>query len=147
MKKIDNKKIYEILYGKAINGSCMYRKYAAMLVNNNQILSVGYATTINGDKCNNCPRNELISKYGNISEFFESCRVIHAEICAILNCKKLDEVRGSDLYLLGILNDNHKIYESAFPCENCLKVIQYVGIRRINVFSSINTMSSYEVNL
>lgn len=145
MTKSNIESIFDLLYSNALNGSCLHRKYAALLVNHDNILSVGYATTVNGDKCNTCPRNEHIRKYGKISEFFEQCPVIHAEICAILNCKMPDQIQGSDLYLLGILGDNQSIYREAFPCENCMKVIRYVGIRKIKVFQTKKSLIFYEV--
>lgn len=140
------KDLYHILYTTALNGSCMFRKYAALLIKDNQIISVGVATTLDGRKCEDCPRFELIKKYGNIAEFFESCRVVHAEVSAILNCKNLSEAQGSDLYLLGISEDTQSVYQSAYPCNNCMRIIKYVGIRRIYVFQSEDTLDFSEAS-
>ena len=136
--------VFDILFEKASQGSCMYRKYAAAIVYNNKVIGVGYARTVTGEKCANCPRMEKMRKYGEISEFFEVCRVIHAEISAILNCKT--SPKGASLYLLGI-NEIGDVYKGAFPCDNCLKVIQYVGISKIYVFKERDSVISYEVKI
>lgn len=137
--------IFDELYNKALQGSCMYRKYASAIVKDGRMISVGYASTLNGEKCVDCPRLEKMKKHGEVSEFFESCRVIHAEVSAILNCFATS-LKGASIYLLGI-TDTGDIYQNAYPCENCLKIIQYVGISRIYVFKERGQVVSYEVKI
>lgn len=138
-------KLYNQLYQEAVWGSCTYRKYAAAVVANNEIIGIGHARTVDGKKCENCERLRKINKYGEISEFFEDCNVIHAEICAILDCKDKSKLAGAELYLLGIDSDGVSIYKDAFPCANCYKVIQYVGIVAINVYIDRSNLKKYEV--
>lgn len=137
--------IFDVLYKKALQGSCMYRKYASAIVKNERIISVGYASTLNGEKCVNCPRLEKMQKHGEVSEFFESCRVVHAEVSAILNCDTFS-LSGASIYLLGI-SENGEIYQNAYPCENCLKIIQYVGISKIFVFKERERVVCTEVKI
>ena len=141
--KIDN--LFSEMYIEASKGSCLYRKYSAAIVKGTKVVSIGYAQNIDGSKCNSCKRFEKIKKHGNISEFFEDCSVIHAEAGAILNCNKKSDLIGGDLYLLGVNSTDGSIYSDAFPCNNCLKIIQYVGIKHICVFQSNKEIISYEV--
>lgn len=137
--------IFDILYHNALMGSCMYRKYAAAIVKENTIKSVGYAKTINGEKCVDCPRLQKMHKYGEVAEFFEVCRVVHAEVSAILNCDTRT-LKNASIYLLGI-SEIGKIYKNAFPCENCIRIIQYVGISKIYVFTERGRVECHEVKV
>lgn len=137
--------LYEQLYEKATLGSCTFRKYAAAIVSQKETIGIGYARTVDGNICRECKRLAKIQEYGEISEFFEDCNVIHAEICAILDCKNKEKLIDADIYLLGICSDGISIYKEAFPCPNCLKVIQYVGINTVNVFWDKDTIKRYEV--
>lgn len=137
--------LYDRLYKEAILGDCLFRRYAAAIVFQNEILGIGHARTVDGNKCVTCKRMEKIRKYGEISEFFEDCDVIHAELCAILDCENKSKLEGAEIYLLGICCDGMHIYTKAFPCPNCYKVIQYVGIVAINVFTNESEIIRYEV--
>lgn len=138
------KHILEVLYKEAMLGNCLHRKYAAAIVRDGMIVSINHARTINGKDCTRCVRYEKIKEYGKISEFFEVCNVVHAEVCAILECdrRKLPE---SDLFLLGLDTIDNSVYSSAFPCENCLKVIKFVGIKHLCIFTSKTEYAVYEV--
>ena len=142
--KLTNDEIYAVLYNEAILGSCMYRKYAAAIKKDDNIIGVGHAQTADASPCTECERFLKIQTYGKISEFFEFCNVIHAEICAMLNCKSRDEIPGSELYLLG-LNSDGSIYSGAFPCDLCYRTIKYQGIKAINVFESNKKIVRSEV--
>lgn len=136
--------LFEQLHKEATRGNCTFRKYSAAVVNNNRIIGIGHARTVDGKKCESCERLRKIKKYGKISEFFEDCNVIHAEICAILDCKDKEQLVGAELYLLGIDSAGY-IYIDAFPCANCYKVIEYVGIATINVYTDKSNLKRYEV--
>lgn len=138
-------KIYSMLFNEAKKGNCLFRKYSAAIVKNSHIICLGYAQTNNGMNCIKCERFDMIEKYGKISEFFEYCSVVHAEVSAILNSKKRDDLVNSDLYLLGIYGDDDRIYDKAYPCENCMKIIKYVGVKNIYVIQSNKQFIKYEV--
>lgn len=131
----------------AMQGNCMYRKYSCIIVNGNDIVGKGYAHSLDYRDCieyGSCPRRNNQEKYTDKAEFFESCRVIHAEMDAILSAKDLSTLEGADLYLLGIYNDQD-IYRDAFPCDICLRHIKLVGINQILVFISREEIKKYSV--
>lgn len=139
--------LFSILYKEALKGSCFFRKYAAAIVKNGTVYGIGHAQTANDTPCVVCNRMDKILKYGKISEFFEDCPVVHAEVSAILNVNSRTKLKGSELYLLGIAVKDGSIYEEAFPCPNCYHVIQYSGIQSINIFQSDMTVLRTEVSL
>lgn len=131
-----DRKLFLLLMNEALKSGCMYRKYAAAVVKNDIILSLGYARTVNDEKCEDigtCPRENMRLLHSTSAEFFEVCRVVHAEMDAILKCKKTTELKGSTLYLLGLIALDKNIYKNAFPCGNCLKCIKLVGIKQLNI--------------
>lgn len=142
---MDTKDLYNFLYSQALSGSCMHRKYAAAIVKNGMLLGHGFATTIDGQKCITCPRQSKMKEHGEVAEFFEVCNVIHAEVCAILDCKNIESIRESSLFLLGISVPDNQIYENAYPCSNCLKLIKYTGVARIHVFQKNQSTLCFEV--
>lgn len=139
--------LFSILYNEALKGSCLYRKYAAAIVKNETVFGIGHAQTVNNTPCIVCNRMDKIQKYGEISEFFEECPVVHAEVCAILNTNQRTDLKGSELYLLGIVVKDGSVYEKAFPCPNCYHVIQYSGIQAVNVFQSNMSILRTEVSV
>lgn len=142
-----NEDLFSILYNEALKGSCLYRKYAAAIVKNETVFGIGHAQTVNKAPCIVCNRMDKIQKYGEISEFFEECPVVHAEVCAILNTNQRTDLKGSELYLLGVVVKDGSVYEKAFPCPTCFHVIQYSGIQAINTFQSNMSILRTEVSL
>ena len=142
-----NEELFSMLYSEALKGSCLYRKYAAAIVKNRTVLGIGHAQTANDSSCIVCNRMDKIQKYGEISEFFEECPVIHAEVCAILNTNQRSDLKGSELYLLCVVVKDGSVYEKAFPCPNCYHVIQYSGIQAINVFQANMSTLRTEVSI
>lgn len=142
-----NETLFSKLYSEALKGSCLYRKYAAAIVKNGVVLGIGHAQTVSDSSCIACNRMDKIQKYGKISEFFEDCPVVHAEVCAILNTNRRADLKGSELYLIGVIVKDGSIYEKAFPCANCYHVIQYSGIQAVNVFQSNMSIIRTEVSV
>lgn len=142
-----NEKLFSTLYSEALKGSCLHRKYAAAIVKNGMVLGIGRAQTVNGSSCVVCDRMEKIQKYGEISEFFEECPVVHAEVCAILNTNQKADLKKSELYLLGVIVKDGSVYKDAFPCPNCYRMIQYSGIQAINIFQSNMSICRTEVSV
>src|SRR5574344_1746407 len=104
-------------------GTCLRRKFGAVIVKNDEIISTGYAGAPRGRlNCNElgyCAREKLKIPRG---ERYEMCRSVHAEQNAIISAARKDMI-GSTLYLVG-LNYNDKTYvENANPCALCKRMI------------------------
>lgn len=109
----------------AARSHCLKKKYGAVIVNNNEIISTGY---------NGCPRGEThcvsCTKIpGNGTEIeYLSCPAVHAEQNAIISAAR-SEMINSTLYLAGINKTGEII--SAEPCEICLRLIKNAGICKV----------------
>ena len=81
--------------------TCLRRRYGAVIVNNDQIISTGYVGAPRGRKnCTDlgyCVRNQLNIPRG---ERYELCRSVHAEMNAIINAPR-ERMLGATLYLCG----------------------------------------------
>jgi dCMP deaminase len=118
----------------AYRSTCIKRKYGAVVVKNDTVISTGYNGSPRGlDNCcdiGSCPRIELGMHQG---EGYGICRAIHAEQNALLNCPK-EQMIGADLYLAGVNPKDNTIHK-AKPCPVCVRLIIQAGIE--NVFMRI----------
>jgi len=111
--------------------TCIRRNYGAVIVNNDQIVSTGYAgaprKTANCIEVGNCLRNELGAKPG---EHYEWCRSIHAEQNAIIHASRFDML-GATLYLCGTSPATGAVIKGAAACKICRRMIVNAGIETV----------------
>ena len=110
--------------------TCLRRKYGAVIVKDDEIISTGYNGTPRGTpNCCDvgfCKRENLHIPHG---ERYESCKSIHAEMNAIISASRKDML-GSTLYLAGKEADGSIIYY-AEPCLMCRRLIINAGIEQV----------------
>lgn len=114
----------------AYRSTCIKRKYGAVVVKNDTVISTGYNGSPRGlDNCcdiGSCPRIELDMHQG---EGYGICRAIHAEQNALLNCPK-EQMIGADLYLAGVNTEDNTVHK-AKPCPLCARLIIQAGIENV----------------
>lgn len=114
----------------AYRSTCIKRKYGAVVVKNDTVISTGYNGSPRGlDNCcdiGRCPRIELDMHQG---EGYGICRAIHAEQNALLNCPK-EQMIGADLYLAGVNPEDNTVHK-AKPCPVCARLIIQAGIENV----------------
>lgn len=114
----------------AYRSTCIKRKYGAVIVKDDVVISTGYNGAPRGfENCcdlNECPRIERNMHQG---EGYGICRAIHAEANALLNCSRLQTI-GADLYLVGINPEDNSIHK-AKPCPLCARSIIQAGIKNV----------------
>ncbi len=114
----------------AYRSTCIKRKYGAVIVKNDIVISTGYNGSPRGyENCcdsGECPRIKLGMHQG---EGYDICRAIHAEQNALLNCSR-EQTLGADLYLTSINPQDNSIH-SARPCPLCARFIVQAGIRNV----------------
>lgn len=124
--------------------TCIRRKFGAVLVKDDMIVSTGYNGSIRGavNCCDlgTCKRNDLNLGSGI---GYEYCVAVHAEQNAIINVAS-EIAKGSSLYLVGI-NVCDKLYFPTGPCSICMKLIQLKKIKLIYVRES--KMSYHIINV
>lgn len=117
-KKAHNKHKFFISYAKSYAFKSPLRwKYAAIIINQNKIISVGYNH----------------SKLSTLSGLYST----HAEIDAIYNCKDKKLLRNAIMYVVHV-NTNQKLndeYALGAPCHDCeiklLKCMNKYGLCKV----------------
>lgn len=111
--------------------TCLRRKYGAIIVRNDEIISTGYNGAPRGRRnCSNlgrCAREELRIPSG---ERYELCRSVHAEANAIISASRRDMI-GATIYLVGRDAKTNELLEDAMSCAMCKRQIINAGIARV----------------
>lgn len=114
----------------AYRSTCLKRKYGAVIVKDDVVISTGYNGSPRGfENCceiGTCPRIEKDMHQG---EGYGICRAVHAEMNALLNCSR-QQTMGADLYLAGINPSDNSVH-NAKPCPVCARQIIQAGIRNV----------------
>lgn len=143
MKRIDKVNYYLDMAEVALERStCLRRKWGAVIVKNDEIISTGYNGAPRGRKncidLNYCIRQKMDIPRG---ERYEMCRSVHAEQNAIISASRRD-LLDSTLYMVGKEVDTNTYVKSARPCAMCKRVIINAGIKTLVVR---NTKNEYEI--
>ena len=137
MNRIDKNNYYLDIAESALERStCLRRKWGAVIVKDDEIVSTGYNGAPRGRKnCTDigkCIREELKIPRG---ERYELCRSVHAEQNAIISAGRRDMI-GSTLYLVGVDANTNEYVESSMPCSMCKRFIINSGINKIVIRDS-----------
>ena len=132
MKRIDKINYYLDIAEAALERStCLRRKWGAVIVKDDEIISTGYNGAPRGrQNCNDlgtCIREELNIPRG---ERYELCRSVHAEQNAIISASRKD-MMGATLYEVGVDAKTGKYVENAMPCAMCKRFIINSGITKM----------------
>ena len=143
MKRIDKENYYlDIAETVLERSTCLRRRYGAIVVKNDEIVSTGYNGAPRGRKnCMDlgyCTREAMNVPSG---ERYELCRSVHAEMNAIISAARRDTL-GATLYLAGREAKNGELLHDATSCSMCRRVIINAGIDRVVIR---NTDSGYSV--
>ena len=111
--------------------TCMRRKYGAIIVRNDEILSTGYNGAPRGRRnCTDvgaCMRETLGIPSG---ERYELCRSVHAEANAIISASRRDMVGGT-IYLVGRDARTGELLHDATSCDMCRRQIINAGLEKV----------------
>ena len=114
----------------AYRSTCIKRKYGAVIVKDDAVISTGYNGAPRGfENCcdlGECPRIERNMHQG---EGYGICRAIHAEMNALLNCSRQQTI-GADLYMSSVNPKDNSIHQ-AKPCPLCARMIIQAGIQNV----------------
>lgn len=120
---------FNIALAVAMRSTCLRRKYGAVIVKDDRIISTGYNGAALGEQnCTDvglCLREEQNIPHG---ERYELCQAVHAEANAILNADPADMI-GATLYLAGW--ENGKIIPRPVPCDMCARLIRNARIGKV----------------
>ena len=132
MEKRPPKDEYYLEIAKAVaqRSPCIRRKYGAVIVKNDAIVSTGY----NGParKVINCFEVGCIKDLQNLPHgmAYEDCPAVHAEENAVVNAARNgSNILGGTLYIAGVDKEG-KLVE-ATPCLRCRRILINAGIEKV----------------
>lgn len=143
MERVDKHNYYlDIADTVTERGTCLRRRFGAIIVKNDEIVSTGYAGAPRGRKnCSDlgfCMREKLNIPRG---ERYELCRSVHAEANCIISAPR-SETMGATLYLVGRDVKSGELVEDACCCAMCKRMVINAGIENVIVR---NTKAEYTV--
>ena len=123
-------------------GTCLRRRYGAVIVNNDEIVSTGYVGAPRG-RCNCTDVGFCIRQKMNIprGERYEMCRSVHAEANAIISAPR-SQMIDSTLYLCGVEASDGSYVQNASCCSMCKRMVINAGIKQVVIR---NTDKEYTV--
>ena len=126
----------------ATRATCLRKKFGAIIVKNDVIISTGYNGAPRGRKnCSDlgyCMRDELNIPRG---ERYELCRSVHAEANAIISASR-DQMLGSTLYLSCLDGKTGELVGDTCCCQMCKRLVINAGIEKVIIR---NTDEKYTV--
>ena len=113
----------------AQRSTCLRRRYGAVIVNNDEIVSTGYNGAPRGEvNCIDCGYCEREANNIPKGERYERCRSVHGEMNAIISAARREMVGGT-IYIVGIEAKDGS-YANPAPCLICRRLIVNAGITR-----------------
>ena len=134
MQRVSKENYYlDIAQTVAERATCLRRKFGAIIVKNDVIVSTGYNGAPRGRKnCSDlgfCYRDKLQIPRG---ERYELCRSVHAEQNAIIAAPR-EQMLGATLYMACVTPEEGKIVGGMKSCMMCKRVILNAGIEKLVV--------------
>ena len=133
MDKRTSKEDYYLDIADAVadRSTCLRRKYGAIIVRNDEIISTGYNGAPRGRRncidLGYCAREELNIPSG---ERYELCRSVHAEANAIISASRRDMLDAT-MYLAGRDAKTGEPLHDTTSCAMCRRLIINAGIAKI----------------
>ncbi len=113
--------------------TCLRRRFGAIIVKNDSIISTGYNGAPRGRKnCDDlgyCFREKMGIPRG---ERYEMCRSVHGEANAIIAAPR-EQMLGSTLYMVCTSPEDGAVMPGTTSCMMCKKLAINAGIERIVV--------------
>ena len=125
--------------------TCLRKKFGAIIVKDDVIVSTGYNGAPRGrQNCNDlnfCMRDKLNIPRG---ERYELCRSVHSEANAIIAAPR-DMMIGSVLYMCCTDPKTGEIVGGTTSCMMCKRMVINAGIEKVYVRETETEFSVYEV--
>ena len=134
MPRIDKENYYlDIAQAALERSTCLRRRYGAIIVQNDEIISTGYNGAprgrINCADLAYCAREALNVPSG---ERYELCRSVHAEANAIISAARR-EMLGATLYMACRDAKTGELVPHSTSCSMCRRMMINAGIIRLVV--------------
>lgn len=124
--------------------TCLRRRFGAIIVKNDVIISTGYNGAPRGRvNCNDrgsCLRDDLGIPRG---ERYELCRSVHAEANAIIAAPR-DQMLGSTLYMCCTDPKTGAVIGNICSCMMCKRLVLNAGIEKVVVREEDGTHTVFD---
>jgi len=132
MDRISKENYYlDIAQTVASRSTCLRRKYGAIIVKNDIIVSTGYNGAPRGRlNCNEmgyCLREKMNIPRG---ERYEMCRAVHSEANAIIAAAR-ELMLGAVMCIVGISGGTEELAADIDSCQMCKRLIINAGIDKV----------------
>ena len=126
-------------------GTCLRRKYGAIIVKNDNIIATGYVGAPRGRQ-NCCDLNFCLREKMNIprGQRYELCRSVHAETNAIISASR-EQMIGATLFLVGVELDGGGYVKDATSCQMCKRMVINAGIDRVVIRDTAESFREIQV--
>lgn len=122
----------EIAKAVGLRSPCLRKKFGAIIVRNDAIVSTGYnGPPRGGVNCYDigCLREKMNRPH--YSAYDDSCPAVHAEENCIVNAARNGaKVLGGTLYIQGVSPEDGSLVESR-PCHRCRRALINAGIETV----------------
>ena len=140
MERVSKENYYlDIAQTVAERSTCLRRKFGAIIVKNDVIVSTGYNGAPRGRKnCSDlqyCFRDKLQIPRG---ERYELCRSVHAEQNAVIAAPR-EQMLGATLYMACVDPETGDTVSGMSSCMMCKRVLLNAGIERVGVRDTRDT--------
>ncbi len=126
--------------------TCLRRKFGAIIVKDDVIVSTGYNGAPRGrQNCcdlNYCMRDKLNIPRG---ERYEPCRSVHAEANAIIAASR-ERMLGSTLYMVCVDSKDGQVVAGCSSCMMCKRLVINAGISTVIVRDTKDEFRVIDVN-
>ena len=126
--------------------TCLRKRYGAIIVKNDTIISTGYnGAPRNRKNCSDlmfCMRNKLGIPRG---ERYEMCRSVHSEQNAIIAASR-EQMIGAVMYMCCTDPETGEIVAGTRNCMMCKRVILNAGIEKFIIRETKDTYTEIDVN-
>ncbi|HIX91422.1 MAG TPA: cytidine deaminase [Firmicutes bacterium] len=132
MERVSKHNYYlDIAETVAERSTCLRKKYGAIIVKNDSIVSTGYNGAPRGRKnCTDlgvCMRDKLGIPRG---ERYELCRAVHSEANAIIAAPR-EQMLGATLYMVGVDAKSGELLRDTNSCMMCKRMVINAGIATV----------------
>ena len=132
MERISKENYYlDIAETVAERSTCLRKKFGAIIVKNDSIISTGYNGAPRGrkncDELGVCMRDKLGIPRG---ERYELCRSVHSEANAIIAASR-EQMLGATLYMACLDSKTGELVSGTNSCAMCKRMIINAGIDKV----------------
>ena len=147
MERISKHNYYlDIAQVVAERSTCLRRKYGAIIVKEDVLISSGFNGSPRGrancSDLNSCYRDKLNIPRGTR---YELCRSVHSEVNAVISASR-EQMLGATLYMVCVSPEDGSVVPNTTCCIMCKRVVINAGISKVVIRDDKENYRIIDVN-